>query len=81
MRVQEVDESGQRTGAENDVGTGDAAKSGRAVPEAWRNKRFRLSVIASAVILAAGLGFGVGRVIGLGDTVILSAIPRPATAD
>ncbi len=57
-----------------------AAKSGHAaVPEAWRNKRFRLAVIAAAVILAAGLGFGVGRAIGLGNTVILTAIPRPAT--
>jgi S1-C subfamily serine protease len=55
------------------------AKSGRAVPEAWRNKRFRISVIAAAAILAAGLGFGVGRVIGLGNTVILTAIPGPAT--
>jgi S1-C subfamily serine protease len=75
---QEVDESGQRTRAESDAGTSDSAKSRQAVPEAWRNKRFRISVIAAAVILAAGLGFGVGRAIGLGNTVILSAIPRPA---
>ena len=61
------------------AGASDAAKSGRAVPEAWRNKRFRIAVIAAAVILAAGLGFGVGRVIGLGNTVINTAIPRPAT--
>jgi Trypsin-like peptidase domain len=79
VHVQEADESGQRQRAENDVGTSDAAESGQAVPEAWRNKRFRISVIATAVILAAGFAFGVGRVIGLGDTVILSAIPRPAT--
>ena len=45
----------------------------------WRSKRFRITVIATAVILAAGVGFGVGRVIGLGNTVILSAIPHPAT--
>jgi S1-C subfamily serine protease len=76
--VQAVDKSGQRTQAENDVGTSDAAKAGQAVPRAWQNKRFRLAVIAAAVILAAGLGFGVGRVIGLGDTVISTAIPRPA---
>jgi Trypsin-like peptidase domain len=79
MQVQEADESGQRTRAENDVGTSDAAKSGPTVPQAWRNKRFRISMIAAAVILAAGLGFGVGKVIGLGNRVILSAIPRPAT--
>jgi S1-C subfamily serine protease len=45
----------------------------------WRDKRFRIMVIAAAVILAAGLGFGIGRVIGLGNTVILTAIPHPAT--
>ncbi len=79
MSVQEVDEGGQRADTENDVDTDDDATSGHAVPEAWRNKRFRLSVIAAAVILAAGVGFGVGRVMRLGDTVVLSAIPRPAT--
>jgi S1-C subfamily serine protease len=61
---------------EKEVFTSDV---GQAVPEAWRSKRFRISVIAVAVILAAGLGFGVGRAIGLGNTVILSAIPMPAT--
>jgi S1-C subfamily serine protease len=65
--------------AERDEGTGDPANSGRAVPKAWRSKRFRISVIAAALILATGLGFGVGRVIGLGNTVILAAIPKPAT--
>jgi putative serine protease PepD len=49
-----------------------------AVPQAWRNRRFRLAVIAAAVILAAGVGFGVGRVIGLGNVVVSAAIPRPA---
>jgi S1-C subfamily serine protease len=82
MRVQEVAEGGQRT--ENtapikDVGEHDAAKSGHAVPEAWRNKRLRLAAIAAAVILAAGLGLGVGKVAGLGNTVISTAIPRPLT--
>jgi putative serine protease PepD len=79
MHVQEVAESGQRTPAEDDLSTSDAPKSGHGVPDAWRNKRFRISVIAAAVLLAAGAGFGGGRAIGLGDTVILSAIPRPAT--
>jgi S1-C subfamily serine protease len=78
MHVRDAGESGQRTRAEDDVDASDAAKSGRAVPEAWRNKRFRISVIAVAVILSAGLGVGVGRVLGLGDTVINSAIPSPA---
>jgi S1-C subfamily serine protease len=66
-----------RQTAEDDADTSGAVKSGRAVPEAWRNKGFRLSVIASAFILAAGLSFGVGRVLGLGNTEILSAIPAP----
>ena len=79
MRVQDVDESGQRTPAEGDVSASDDAKPGQAVPGAWRNKRFRISVLAAAVILAAGAGFGVGRLMGLGDTVVLSGIPRPAT--
>jgi S1-C subfamily serine protease len=80
MSLQEADESEQRARAENDAGTSDAAKSGQAIPEAWRSKRFRLSVIAAAFLLAAGFAFGVGRVIGLGDTVILTSIPRPSTA-
>jgi S1-C subfamily serine protease len=56
----------------------DDTKPQQAVPEAWRNKRFRLCVIATAVILAAGAGFGVGRILGLGNIVIGSAIPKPA---
>jgi hypothetical protein len=93
MHVREVDEGGQPARAENDVGpsdpgasdlgpsdlgTSEAANSRPAVPEAWRNKRFRICVIAAAVIIAAALSFGVGRAIGLGNTVILSAIPSPA---
>jgi S1-C subfamily serine protease len=63
----------------NDRDTGDAERPGRAVPRAWRSKRFRIAAIATAVVLAAGIGFGAGRVIGLGNTVILTAIPKPAT--
>jgi S1-C subfamily serine protease len=47
----------------------------------WRDKRFRLAVIAAAVIASTGLGFGVGRAIGLGNTVVLTAIPRPASGN
>ena len=79
MHVQEVDESGERSSAESDVRTSDAGKSGQAVLEAWRNKRFRIPVIAAALILAAGVGFGVGRVMGLGDNVVLAGIPKPET--
>jgi S1-C subfamily serine protease len=90
MHVQEVDEGGQRARAENDAGTSDAAESGRddddaesgrGFPRAWQNKRFRLSVMAAAAILAAGVGFGGGRVIGLGDNVVLTGIPKPVTGN
>jgi S1-C subfamily serine protease len=50
-----------------------------AAGDAWRNRRVRLSAIAAAVVVAAGIGFGVGRALGLGNTVILTAIPHPAT--
>jgi putative serine protease PepD len=63
------------------VDTSDAAESRRAVPEAWRDKGFRLSVIATAFILAVGLSFGVGRVFGLGNMAIHSAIPAPLKGD
>jgi len=59
------------------VDAGDAAESSRAIAEAWRNKGFRFSVIAAAFILAAGLSFAVGRVSGLGDRAVHSAIPAP----
>jgi S1-C subfamily serine protease len=79
MRAQELDEGGQPAPAEGEADESDAAESGPAVPPAWRSKRFRLGVVAAALILAAGVGFGAGRAIGLGNTVINSAIPRPAT--
>jgi hypothetical protein len=71
MQVQEAE----------DKGTTDADEPGEGFPPAWRNKRFRLSVVAAAVILAIGVGFGAGRAIGLGNTMVLSAIPRPATTN
>jgi len=70
-----------RQTAEDDADTSDAAKSGRTVPRAWRSKGFRFSVIAAAFILAAGLSFGVGRVLGLGNIEIRSAIPGPLKGD
>jgi len=79
--VDELDESEQPARAEDDADASDAAKSGRAVPEAWRNKGFRFSVIAAAFVLAAGLSFGVGRVLGLGNIEIRSAIPAPLKGD
>jgi len=62
-----------------DRDSADADRPGQAVPKAWRSKRFRITAIATAVVLAAGIGFGAGRVIGLGNPVIPSAIPKPAT--
>jgi S1-C subfamily serine protease len=64
------------TDQDRDAGDGD--RPGRDVPKAWRSKRFRITAIATAVVLAAGIGFAAGRLIGLGNTVILSAIPQPA---
>jgi S1-C subfamily serine protease len=77
----EEDENEQSARAEDDVDSSDGANSSRAVPEAWRNKGFRLSVVATAFILAVGLSFGVGRVFGLGNREILSAIPAPLKGD
>jgi S1-C subfamily serine protease len=64
---------------DNDTAAGDDGDTGPAVPKAWRSKRFRIAAIATVLVLAAGIGFGAGRVIGLGNTVIPSAIPKPAT--
>jgi len=77
MTAAEVDRSGQRPRQEHDDDDDDEA--GQPLPKAWRSKPFRLGVIAAAIILAAGFSFGVGRVIGLGNTVVLTAIPKPWT--
>ena len=79
MSVSEAHASAQRTGAEGADIDDDDDDDDIAVPPAWRSKRFRICVIAAAVVLAAGAGFGAGRAMGLGDNVVLSAIPRPAT--
>jgi len=90
MDVQEVGESGQHTRPDHDdddVSTRAAEDSDdddddRGVPEAWRSKPFRLTVMAAVVILMAGMGFGVGKLTGVGDNVVRSDIPKPEmTAD
>ena len=93
MDVQEAGESGQHTRADDDdddVSTRDAEDSedsdgdddDRVVPEAWRSKPFRLTVMAVVVILMAGIGFGVGKLTGVGNNVVRSDIPKPEkTAD
>jgi S1-C subfamily serine protease len=49
------------------------------VPEAWQSKPFRLTVMAAVVILMAVIGFGAGKLIGVGNNVVRSDIPRPET--
>jgi hypothetical protein len=78
MRVQEVADGGQRPYAGNDDDDDDD-EAGEGFAAAWRKKPFRLTVIAATIVLAAGFSFGVGRVIGLGNTVVLTGIPKPWT--
>jgi S1-C subfamily serine protease len=92
MDVQEAGESGQRTHPDDDdddVSTRDAEDSDddddddddddRVVPEPWRSKPFRLTVMAVVVILMAGIGFGVGKLAGVGNNVVRADIPKPET--
>ena len=72
MDVREVGESGQHTRSDDD-------DDGRVVPEAWRSKPFRLTAMAAVVILMAGIGFGVGKLTGVGNNVVRSDIPKPET--
>ncbi|HUK67494.1 MAG TPA: trypsin-like peptidase domain-containing protein [Streptosporangiaceae bacterium] len=95
MDVQEVGESGQHARSDDDdddVSTRDAEDSedsdgdndddDRVVPEAWRSKPFRLTVMAVVVILMTGIGFGAGKLTGVGNNVVRSDIPKPEkTAD
>ena len=92
MDVREVGESGQHTHSDDDddddVSTRHAEDAedfddddddGRVVPEAWRSKPFRLTAMAAVVILMAGIGFGAGKLTGIGDNVVRSDIPKPET--
>jgi hypothetical protein len=86
MDLQEVGENGQRTRPDDDdddVSTRNAEDSDddddRVVPEAWRSKPFRLTAMAAVVILMAVIGFGVGKLIGVGNNVVRADIPRPET--
>jgi S1-C subfamily serine protease len=73
MDVQEVGESGQRSRPDDDD------DDDRVVPEAWRSKPLRLTVMAAVVILMAGIGFGAGKLAGVGNNVVRSDVPRPET--
>jgi S1-C subfamily serine protease len=94
MAVQETGGNGRHPRSDDDdddddVSTRDAEDSDddddddddddRVVPEAWRSKPVRLTAMAAAVILTAGIGFGVGKLAGVGDNVVRSDIPRPET--
>jgi S1-C subfamily serine protease len=89
MDVQEVGESGQHTRPDDDddLSTRDAENSDDdddddddpVVPEAWRSKRFRLIAMAAVFILMAGIGFGAGKLIGVGNNVVRADVPRPET--
>ncbi len=93
MDVREVGESGRHPRSDDDndddVSTPNVEDSDDDdddddpyVPEAWRSKPFRLTVMAAVVVLMAGIGFGAGKLIGVGNNVVRSDIPKPvATAD
>ena len=75
MDVQEVGESGPHTPVDDD-------DDDRVVPEAWRSKPFRLTVMAVVVVLMAGIGFGAGKLTGVGNNVVRADVPKPErTAD
>jgi S1-C subfamily serine protease len=93
MDVQEVGEGGRHARSDDDDdartrAVADAADSAdddddddddRVVPKAWQSKPFRLSVMAGVVLLMAGVGFGGGKLAGVGNNVVRSDIPRPET--
>jgi S1-C subfamily serine protease len=84
MRAQEVGEGGQHTRSDDDdddliTRYDDDDDDDRVVPEAWRSKPLRLTVMAAVAILTAGMGFGIGKVAGVGNNVVRSDIPKPET--
>jgi S1-C subfamily serine protease len=74
MDVQEAGGSGQHTRSDDDDDDDD-----RVVPDAWRSKPFRLTVMAAVVIIMTGIGFGGGKLAGVGNNVVRSDIPKPET--
>ncbi len=91
MDVQQAAASGQHTrpddddddvsthDAEDPEGSDDDDDDRVVVPQAWRSRPFRLTVMAAVVILMAGTGFGAGKLTGIGDNVVRSDIPKPET--
>jgi S1-C subfamily serine protease len=75
MDVREMGQSGQQARPDDD----DDDDDDQVVPEAWRSKPFRLMVMAAVVVLTAGIGFGAGKLAGVGNNVVRSDIPKPET--
>jgi S1-C subfamily serine protease len=71
MDVREANESGQHPRSDDDDDVD------RVVPPAWQSKPFRLVVMAAVVVLMAGIGFGAGKLVGVGNNVVRSDIPKP----
>jgi S1-C subfamily serine protease len=73
--VQEAGASGAGTRPDDD-------DDERVVPDAWRSKPFRLTVMGAVLVLTAGIGFGAGKLAGVGNNVVRADIPKPErTAD
>jgi S1-C subfamily serine protease len=87
MGAREVVEGGRRARSDDDddddVSTRNADghddDDDRVTPEAWRSKPLRLTAIAAVVLLTAGIGFGAGKLAGIGNNVVRSDIPKPET--
>ena len=76
MDVREAGASGPHTPVDDDD------DDDRIVPAAWRSKPFRLTVMAVVVVLMAAIGFGVGKLTGVGNNVVRADVPKPErTAD
>jgi len=76
MDVREAGASGPHTPVDDDD------DDDRIVPAAWRSKPFRLTVMAVVVVLMAAIGFGAGKLTGVGNNVIRADVPKPErTAD
>ena len=71
MDVREAGASGPHTPVDDDD------DDDRIVPAAWRSKPFRLTVMAVVVVLMAAIGFGVGKLTGVGNNVIRADVPKP----
>ena len=91
MDIQQAGESGQRARPGDDDDDDDLSTryddsdddddddDDRVVPAAWRSKPFRLITTAAVVILTAAIGFGAGKLAGVGNNVVRADVPKPET--